>query len=67
MGLGEGITFPAWHSLYARWVPYQERTRAIAFTNSGIPLGSIFAYIMTPIIMIMLWMGVGFLLIWSPW
>lgn len=54
MGLGEGITFPAWHSLYARWIPYQERTRAIAFTNSGIPLGSIFAYIMTPIIMIML-------------
>ncbi len=53
MGLGEGITFPAWHSLYARWVPFQERTRAIAFTNSGIPLGSIFAYIATPIIMIL--------------
>ena len=52
LGLGEGITFPAWHSLYARWVPYQERTRAIAFTNSGIPLGSIFAYVATPIIMI---------------
>jgi ACS family sodium-dependent inorganic phosphate cotransporter len=52
LGLGEGITFPAWHSLYARWVPYQERTRAIAFTNSGIPLGSIFAYVVTPIIMI---------------
>mgnify|MGYP001161656302 FL=1 len=52
LGLGEGITFPAWHSLYARWVPYQERTRAIAFTNSGISLGSIFAYVVTPIIMI---------------
>ena len=52
LGLGEGVTFPALHSLYARWVPYQERTRAIAFTNSGIPLGSIFAYVVTPIIMI---------------
>ncbi len=52
LGLGEGVTFPALHSLYARWVPYQERTRAIAFTNSGIPLGSIFAYVATPIIMI---------------
>ena len=53
MGLGEGITFPAWHSLYARWVPFKERTRAIAFTNSGIALGSIFAYITTPLIMIL--------------
>ena len=24
MGLGEGITFPAWHSLYARWIPLGE-------------------------------------------
>lgn len=52
LGIGEGVTFPAWHSLYARWIPYQERTRAIAFTNSGISLGSIFAYVVTPIIMI---------------
>ena len=36
MGLGEGITFPSWHSLYARWIPFNERTRAIAITNSGI-------------------------------
>ena len=22
MGLGEGITFPSWHSMYARWIPF---------------------------------------------
>ena len=32
MGLGEGITFPAWHAIYARWIPFKERTRSIAFT-----------------------------------
>ena len=30
MGLGEGITFPAWHSLYARWIPFSERARSVA-------------------------------------
>ena len=33
MGLGEGITFPAWHSLYARWIPFSERARSVAVTN----------------------------------
>ena len=50
MGLGEGITFPSWHSLYARWIPFNERTRAIAITNSGISAGTVFGYIATAII-----------------
>jgi len=54
MGLGEGITFPGWHSLYARWVPLNERARAVAVTNSGIPIGTAFALIVTPIIVIKL-------------
>jgi len=69
MGLGEGITFPAWHSLYARWIPLKERARAVAVTNSGIPIGTAFALIVTPIIVIELgweWAfylfgGVGFI------
>tara|TARA_Y100000590_G_scaffold213192_1_gene241526 strand:+ start:24294 stop:25541 length:1248 start_codon:yes stop_codon:yes gene_type:complete len=69
MGLGEGITFPAWHSLYARWIPLKERARAVAFTNSGIPIGTAFALIVTPIIVVRLgweWAfylfgGVGFI------
>ena len=45
MGLGEGITFPSWHSIYARWIPFNERTRAVAFTNSGIAAGTVFGYV----------------------
>ena len=51
MGLGEGITFPAWHSMYARWIPFNERTRAIAITNSGIATGTIIALVGAVIIM----------------
>ena len=52
MGLGEGITFPAWHSLYARWVPFSERARSVAITNSAIPIGTIFGLVVTPIIIL---------------
>ena len=54
MGIGEGVTFPAWQSLYARWIPFKERTRAIAFTNSGISIGTIIGYIGTQMLMISL-------------
>ena len=50
MGLGEGVTFPAWHSIYARWIPFEERTRAIAITNSGISFGSVFGLVVTAMI-----------------
>ena len=50
MGLGEGITFPSWHAIYARWIPFKERTRAVAFTNSGISVGTVFGYLATLII-----------------
>ena len=50
MGLGEGITFPSWHAIYARWIPFKERTRAIAFTNSGISVGTVFGYLASAII-----------------
>ena len=54
MGLGEGVTFPAWHSLYARWIPKSERSRSVAATNSAIPLGTIFGLVVTPIIIVKL-------------
>ena len=50
IGLGEGITFPSWHSLYARWIPFNERTRSIAITNSGISAGTIFGYVAAALI-----------------
>ena len=52
MGLGEGITFPAWHSLYARWIPFGERARSVAVTNSAIPIGTIFGLVVTPLIIL---------------
>ena len=48
MGMGEAVTFPSFYSLYARWIPTQERSRALAFTNSGIPLGTLSALLVTP-------------------
>ena len=50
MGLGEGITFPSWHAIYARWIPFNERTRSIAITNSGISVGTVFGYVVAAII-----------------
>jgi ACS family sodium-dependent inorganic phosphate cotransporter len=50
MGMGEAVTFPSIYSLYSRWVPLKERSRAVGFTNSGIPLGTVFALVVTPII-----------------
>ena len=50
MGMGEAVTFPSIYSLYSRWIPLVERSRAIGLTNSAIPLGTVFALIVTPII-----------------
>ena len=50
MGLGEGVTFPSWHAIYARWIPFQERTRAIGFTNSGIAAGTLFGFAVSALI-----------------
>jgi MFS transporter, ACS family, solute carrier family 17 (sodium-dependent inorganic phosphate cotransporter), other len=50
MGMGEAVTFPSIYALLARWVPVAERSRAMGVINSGIPLGTVFALIITPII-----------------
>jgi ACS family sodium-dependent inorganic phosphate cotransporter len=50
MGLGEAVTFPSVYTLYSRWLPVQERARGMALNNSGIPVGTIFALIVTPVI-----------------
>ncbi len=48
MGAGEAVTFPSFYALYGRWIPAGERARAIAVSNSGIPLGTIFGLLVTP-------------------
>ncbi|MGI9591007.1 MAG: ACS family MFS transporter [Myxococcota bacterium] len=50
MGMGESVTFPSIYSLFGRWIPLAERSRAVGFINSGIPLGTVFALIVTPYI-----------------
>lgn len=45
LGLGEGVAFPAAHSLVAKWIPKKERSTAIAiitsFAYSGSPLAAL--------------------------
>ena len=50
MGMGEAVTFPSIYALLARWVPASERARAMGAINSGIPLGTVFALLATPLI-----------------
>jgi ACS family sodium-dependent inorganic phosphate cotransporter len=52
MGLGEGLNFPAIHSLTARWIPSQERSRAIAFNYTGLLLGTVVGLLLTPVFMV---------------
>lgn len=50
MGMGEAVTYPSIYSLLARWVPQSERARAMGAINSGIPLGTVVALVITPLI-----------------
>ncbi len=62
MGMGEGVTFPSVYSLFARWVPQQEVTRAIGLNSSGIPLGTVTALLVTPVIVVSLGWPMAFYL-----
>jgi MFS transporter, ACS family, solute carrier family 17 (sodium-dependent inorganic phosphate cotransporter), other len=48
LGVGEGVNFPAIHSLAARWAPARERARALALSYTGIFLGTITALLFSP-------------------
>lgn len=50
LGLGEGVHFPAIHSLTARWMPPRERARTLALNFSGMYLGTVVALILSPLI-----------------
>jgi ACS family sodium-dependent inorganic phosphate cotransporter len=50
LGLGEAVTFPSIYTVFSRWVPLVERSRAVGVTNSGIPFGTITGLLMTPYI-----------------
>jgi ACS family sodium-dependent inorganic phosphate cotransporter len=50
MGMGEAVAFPSVYNLVTRWVPAQDRSKAIALNASGIPVGTVFALLTTPLI-----------------
>lgn len=39
MGIGEGMSLPAIHSILAKWVPKKETGKATGFVQAGIPVG----------------------------
>ena len=50
MGLGEAVTFPSVYSLITSWFPVNEKAKAVALNASGIPIGTVFALLVTPVI-----------------
>ena len=44
LGVGEGVTPPALHSMTARWIPAHERSRVVAFDVTGVYLGLMIAF-----------------------
>ncbi len=52
LGLGEGVNFPAIHSLTARWMPAVERARSLSLNFSGMYAGTVLALIASPWIII---------------
>jgi ACS family sodium-dependent inorganic phosphate cotransporter len=76
LGLGEAATFPAIYNLYGRWVPAEERTRAVSLMVSAIPIGTLFALMTTgwiiahfgwPMVFYLFGaLGIGWALLWYP-
>ena len=40
-GLGEGVTFPAFHAVLGRWVPREERSTLATFAFAGAQFGTV--------------------------
>ena len=50
MGAGEAGAFPAVYALFGKWIPENERSRAIAIMLSGVPIGTVFALLTTGVL-----------------
>ncbi len=76
MGLGEAVTLPSIFSMISRWFPKEERSKAIAFSVSGISFGTMIGLAITPyIVLYMGWewcfylfavVGVIWFIFWQP-
>jgi ACS family sodium-dependent inorganic phosphate cotransporter len=54
LGLGEGVNFPAIHSITARWVPVAERARVLSLNFSGMHVGTVTAFLLSPPLIVLL-------------
>ncbi len=52
LGLGEGVNFPAIHSITSRWTLAEERSRVITLNFSGMHLGTVTAFLVSPAIIV---------------
>jgi MFS transporter, ACS family, solute carrier family 17 (sodium-dependent inorganic phosphate cotransporter), other len=52
LGLGEGVNFPSIHSLTARWMLPEERSRVVSLNFSGMHLGTTLALLLSPLIIV---------------
>lgn len=70
MGVGEGVALPAIYSIYGRWVPQRESSRAMGATFSAISLGAVFGLLVTPWIIVYFswqWAFYSFALVGMVW
>jgi MFS transporter, ACS family, solute carrier family 17 (sodium-dependent inorganic phosphate cotransporter), other len=51
VGMGEAILIPTMHRLLSVFVPYDQKSLALAFLYSGFHIGTIMAYVASPVIM----------------
>ncbi|BAM81935.1 probable Na+-dependent inorganic phosphate cotransporter [Cyanidioschyzon merolae strain 10D] len=51
LGVGEGVAMPAMNNLVSRWVPNQERSRALSLIYSGMYMGSVIGLLLCPLLM----------------
>lgn len=51
MGFGEGVTLPALNTMLAKWTPPEERSKAGSLVYIGAPLGTVFATVVSGLIL----------------
>lgn len=48
MGIGEGVAMPAMNNILSKWIPVSERSRSLALVYSGMYLGSVTGFAVSP-------------------
>lgn len=52
LGFGEGVAMPAMNNIISKWVPQEERARALSLTYSGMYLGSVVGLWLCPTLIV---------------